>query len=81
MMGKAAPDFALLLARAQRDKYKAQVEVFRLRARLQVAHEHLADALAAPKAAPVAEVQRFVSEAESREFWRLFDVDSRLDSR
>jgi hypothetical protein len=78
---KAAPDFALLLARAERDKFKAQVEVLRLRARLRVALEHGAGGVAAAKVAPSAEVPRFVTAVESREFWRLFDVDSRLDSR
>ena len=81
MKVKAAPDFALRLARAERDKFKAQVEVLRLRARLRVALEHGAGAVSAAKAAPVAEGPRIVTAVEAREFCRQFDVDSRLDSR
>ena len=81
MKVKAAPDFALRLARAERDKFKAQVEVLRLRARLRVASEHGGGGVAASKAAPVDKVPRFVTAVESREFCRQFDVDSRLDSR
>ena len=74
---KAAPDFALLLARAERDKFKAQLEVLRLRARLRVALEHGGGGVAAF----AVDAPRIVTAVESREFCRQFDVDARLDSR